>query len=243
MPSSAHASPVSPMWSLGVFTSRLSRLRCHGSNRSTRNALQHGDVVMNRLTRHLKRCCEIDTLKLGRVRRSEREQPRQRVQGMDTGHVTCIALNLRFDEIAVPGSPPGRRPPRQCRRVSPADDAFSERESEPIRDLVGKPPRKSVSMKRGRFLVELALRERMQPQNAMRPASESARCGTSRTLAEPVRMNRPAVRRWSMAAFSDVKISGTRWTSSRIVRRGSPSTKPTGSRLAASWTASSSNDK
>ena len=122
---------------------------------------------MNRLARHLKRCREIRHVEeLGRVRCGERKQPRQRVQGMDTGHVTCIALNLCFDEIAVPGSPPGRHPPRQCRRVSPADDAISERESEPIRDSRGEAAAKQCLDEARPLLVELALRERMQPQNA-----------------------------------------------------------------------------
>ena len=68
------------------------------------------------------------------MRCGECEQPGQRVQGMDAGHVAHVALNLRLDEIAVPGSPPGRRAPRERCRVSPADDAFGKLRSEPIRE-------------------------------------------------------------------------------------------------------------
>ena len=38
-PSSAHASPVSPMWSFGVFTRRLRRLLCHGGTLSSRKTV------------------------------------------------------------------------------------------------------------------------------------------------------------------------------------------------------------
>ncbi len=58
-------------------------------------------------------------------------------------------------------------------------------------------------------------------------------CGTNSTLAEPVRMKRPGVLRRSMAALSEVKISGTRCTSSRMVFAGRSVTKPTGSVSAA----------
>ena len=37
IPSSEQATPVSPMWSLGLFTSGLSRFVCHDGNRSSRN--------------------------------------------------------------------------------------------------------------------------------------------------------------------------------------------------------------
>jgi hypothetical protein len=76
----------------------------------------------------------------------------------------------------------------------------------------------------------------------IRPASESARCGTTSTFADPVRMKRPTARRVSMAASSEVKISGTRCTSSRMDFTGNRVRNPTGSALGAVRVASSSNE-
>lgn len=56
------------------------------------------------------------------------------------------------------------------------------------------------------------------------PARESASLGTSRTLAEPVRMNLPGVLRASIARFREVNISGTRCTSSSTTRSGRSAT-------------------
>ena len=49
----------------------------------------------------------------------------------------------------------------------------------------------------------------------MRPANESARRGSSRTLVEPAKRNRPGVRRRSTSSFKAPKSSGTCCTSSR----------------------------
>ena len=63
----------------------------------------------------------------------------------------------------------------------------------------------------------------------MRPASESTSFGTSNTLAEPVRIKRPATRLRSTVDFKAANSAGTRCTSSRIARPGRSATKPAGS--------------
>ena len=74
----------------------------------------------------------------------------------------------------------------------------------------------------------------------MRPASESASCGSSSTLAEPVSRKRPGVRRRSTASFSAANSAGTRWISSSTTRSGRSPTKPAGSASAAARSTSSS---
>ncbi len=74
----------------------------------------------------------------------------------------------------------------------------------------------------------------------MRPASESASCGSSSTLADPVSRKRPGVRARSTADFSAANSAGTRCTSSSTTRGGRSSTKPAGSASAAVRNTSSS---
>ena len=100
------------------------------------------------------------------MRCSECEQPGQRVQRMDAGHVAYVALNLRLDEIAIPGSPPGRRAPRERCRVSAANDAFGKLRSEPICESRPEAAAKERFDEAWSPSLELALGERVQPQNA-----------------------------------------------------------------------------
>jgi hypothetical protein len=63
-------------------------------------------------------------------------------------------------------------------------------------------------------------------RTSMRPARLSAPLGRARTLAEPVRMKRPARLPRSIARLIGRSSSGARWISSRTARSPSPSTKP-----------------
>jgi hypothetical protein len=85
---------------------------------------------------------------------------------MDAGHVAHVALNLRVDEIAVPGSPPGRRAPRERCRVSPADNSFGKVRSEAIGESGAEAAEKERLDEAWPPSLELALGERVQSQNA-----------------------------------------------------------------------------
>jgi hypothetical protein len=80
--------------------------------------------------------------------------------------VATRLLNLRLDEVAVPGLPAGRCPLRERGRVSTADNALGEGWSEAIRNPGAEAPAKQRLDEARPLSEELALGERMQPQDA-----------------------------------------------------------------------------
>jgi hypothetical protein len=82
---------------------------------------------------------------------------------MDACYVAYVALNLRLDEIAVPGPSPSRCPLRKRSGVSTADNAFGERGAETIRDPGTEAAAKQRLDEAWPLAEELALRERVQP--------------------------------------------------------------------------------
>jgi len=98
---------------------------------------------------------------------------------------------------------------------------------------------KSFFQESGLFASDLGTRKWQEIHDSMRPAKLSETCGRVRILAEPVNRKRPGRRSSSTDFLTARRRSGTRCTSS-IVVRSSPRTKPVGSLRAAASSVSSS---
>lgn len=92
----------------------------------------------------------------------------------------------------------------------------------------------------GRPALELALRQRVQPQSLQASRQGVGERRQNNTWLDPVSRKRPGVRRRSMASFMAAKIAGARCTSSKMTRSGKSATNPMGSAAAAAHRASSS---
>ena len=121
---------------------------------------------MDRLARQLEGRREIRDVDEPRgLGRRQGEQFRQHVERMDARQVADVALDLRVDVIAIPGTAPRRGSPRQGGGISAGHDALGEARAE----TVGDPGLESAAKERVDEarppVLDLALRKRMQPQN------------------------------------------------------------------------------
>lgn len=137
-------------------------------------------VVMDRLPRELKRPGQIaDVEQAHRMARRLRQQARQRVERAQAGRIAHVALDLRFDEIAVPRAAPRRRAAGQCRRITAGRNAFGEFRSKSPGQARATPPANRASRQRARLRSSPHCASGSKRKMPSRPASESASAGTA----------------------------------------------------------------
>lgn len=202
--------------------------------------LQQHHVVADRWTADLKRRGEIAHVQEPRALTGrKREEPREHVEGSDPREVASVALKDRLDVIAIPRRATGGCRPRECGRISTCHDACTQVFSESSIVL----RRESVFEQRieetGPTSCELALRQRVQPQDFHPSCQRIGQAGNEQHVRrsgqeEPAR---------STVSLIAVKRTGTRWTSSRMTRSGRSAVKPIGSAVAAPRVTASSKVK
>jgi hypothetical protein len=96
---------------------------------------------------------------------------------MNARHVANVALNLCFDQIAVPRATSGRRSPGQRSGISAGNDALRELATERLGNGSPKAAIEQGVEKARPPLREFALRQRMQSEQPHAPCQGIGECG------------------------------------------------------------------